>query len=56
MLAATVLATLTSIAFGLGPALQAMRIDVRNALTEGGSRSVAGSKPRLARNLLCPLK
>ena len=52
MLAATVLATLTSIAFGLGPALQAMRIDVRNALTEGGSRSVAGSKPRLARNLL----
>src|SRR5581483_716935 len=37
------IALLTSIVFGLLPALQATRVDLRQALVEGGSPSIAGS-------------
>jgi predicted permease len=43
---------LTSILFGLLPALRAARIDVRAGLTEGGSRGIAGAASRWPRRLL----
>lgn len=42
---------LTSLLFGLFPALQATRMDVRTALTKGG-RGVAGARSRWPRRLL----
>lgn len=36
------LALLTSLAFGLGPAWQASKLDVRSAMNEGSTRAVAG--------------
>jgi predicted permease len=45
-------ALLTSILFGLVPALQASRVDVHGALVEGGTRSVAGGVGGWARRLL----
>lgn len=42
--AAALLSLLVSLIFGLVPALQAARVDVREALLEGGTRSVAGSR------------
>jgi predicted permease len=45
------LALLTSVAFGLLPALQASRVDLRGALIESGGTSVAGSARRWPRRL-----
>lgn len=53
VLGCTILLSLvTSILFGLAPALQATRVDVRTALSEGGSRGVAGSNSRWYRRVL----
>ena len=45
------LALLTSIAFGLLPALQASRVDLRSALIESGGTSVAGTARSWPRRL-----
>ncbi len=53
VLAITLLvALITSIVFGLVPALHASRVDVQAALAESGTRSVAGGQGRWARRLL----
>ena len=53
VLAVTVAAALvTSVLFGLVPALQASRIDVQGALVETGTRSVAGGRGRWPRRIL----
>jgi predicted permease len=44
-------AVLTSLVFGLVPALQTTRIDIRSVLTEGG-RGMAGGRRRWSRNAL----
>lgn len=46
------LTMLTAILFGLVPAIQATRLDVQGALTEGGTRSVAGGARGWPRRLL----
>ena len=46
------LSLLTSVIFGLVPALHATRVDVQGALAESGSRAVAGGGGRLARRVL----
>jgi predicted permease len=47
------LSVVTSLVFGLVPALQASRLDVQAALSEGGSRTIAGgARPRLRRVLV----
>jgi predicted permease len=47
------LSLITSLVFGLVPALQASRLDVQAALSEGGSRSIAGgARPTLRRMLV----
>ncbi|HET9373269.1 MAG TPA: ABC transporter permease, partial [Vicinamibacterales bacterium] len=46
------LAGITSVLFGLAPAWQTSRIDVSTALTEGGSRSIAGSGRHAVRRAL----
>ena len=46
------LAGLTSVLFGILPAWQAGRVDLQQALTDGGSRSIAGGSRHLARRLL----
>lgn len=43
---------LTSLLFGLWPAIQASRIDIRTALVEGGNRGVAGLRTLWPRRLL----
>lgn len=43
---------LTSLLFGLFPAIQASRLDIRSALTEGGGRGTAGARSRWPRRLL----
>lgn len=47
-----VLSLLTTLIFGLVPALQATRLDVQAALSDGGSRSIAGGSRRWPRRLL----
>ena len=49
---AVVLTLLTTILFGLVPALHATRVDVQAALAEGGTRSVAGGARGWPRRLL----
>jgi predicted permease len=46
------LSVVTCLLFGLVPALQATRLDVRAALTEGGSRAVAGGSRQWTRRIL----
>jgi predicted permease len=48
----TALALLTSLVFGLAPAVQASRLDVNAALAGAGSRSVAGGPRHWPRRLL----
>lgn len=53
VLAATIgLSLLTSLVFGLLPALQATQVDVRTSLTESGTRAVAGGHGRWRRLLV----
>jgi predicted permease len=53
VLAITLLvALITSVIFGLVPALHASRVDVQAALAESGARSVAGGRSRWARRAL----
>ncbi len=53
VLAITLLvALITSVVFGLVPALHASRVDVQAALAQSGTRSVAGGQGRWARRLL----
>lgn len=51
MLAMFALAAITSVLFGLAPALQTSRVDIRSVLVEGG-RGVVSSGPRWSRNTL----
>jgi predicted permease len=52
-LAVTILFALgTSVVFGLAPAIQAARLDVRAGLGEGGTRAVAGASNRWPRRAL----
>lgn len=51
MLAMLALAVITSVLFGLAPALQTSRVDIRSVLVEGG-RGVRSSGPRWSRNAL----
>src|SRR6266571_4569788 len=44
LLITTLLSLAASLLFGLAPALQAARVDVRETLMEGGARSVAGGR------------
>ena len=46
------LSIVTSLFFGLVPALQASRVDVNSALTEAGSRAIAGGRRHWPRRLL----
>ena len=53
VLAATLaLSLVTSLLFGLVPALHATRVDVQRALAESGSRAVTGGASRWARRML----
>jgi predicted permease len=52
LLVTLALSIATGIVFGLMPALQASRMNVRLAMTDGGSRSVAGRSSRWPRRLL----
>jgi len=47
-----VVALVTSVCFGLVPALHASRVDVQAVLAEAGTRAVAGGRGRRARSLL----
>jgi len=46
------IAAVTSVLFGLAPALQASRLDVNARLSEGGTRAVAGAANRWPRKIL----
>jgi predicted permease len=46
------LSVVTSVLFGLVPALHATRVDVQGALAESGTRAVAGGRSRWARRVL----
>jgi predicted permease len=52
LLATAVLTCFVSVLFGLAPALQATRVDVRTTLLEGGSRGVAGGGSHWMRRAL----
>ncbi|HKW97780.1 MAG TPA: ABC transporter permease [Bryobacteraceae bacterium] len=50
--ASTALTVATSVLFGLFPAIQASRMDIRTALVESGGRGVAGGRGRWPRRIL----
>jgi predicted permease len=52
LLATLVLSVVVSILFGLAPALQAARVDIRDALLEGGSFGFAGTRSHWLRRTL----
>jgi predicted permease len=52
LLITLLVAIVTSVLFGLVPALHASRVDVQAALAESGTRAVAGGQGRRARSLL----
>ncbi len=52
MAAAATMALVTSILFGIAPALQAMRVDIRGALSDAGARGVAGGRSHWLRRSL----
>jgi putative ABC transport system permease protein len=52
VLATLALTTLTAAIFGLAPALQATRLNVQAALTQGGTRAIAGSARGWSRRAL----
>lgn len=52
LLGTLALSIVTSVFFGLVPALHATRVDVQAALAESGSRAVAGGSSRWARRVL----
>lgn len=52
LLATCVVTLFTTLLFGIWPAVQASRIDIRTALAEAGNRSVAGLRTFLPRRLL----
>jgi predicted permease len=49
---AVLLTMVTTIATGLAPAVQAVRVDVRSALAAAGSRGITGGRRRMARKAL----
>jgi hypothetical protein len=49
LVATALLSLLVSVLFGLAPALQAARLDVREALLNDGSRTVAGNRSHWSR-------
>lgn len=51
-LGTALLALLTSFLFGVAPAIQAVRTDVRNTLLEGGTYGVAGNRSHWLRRIL----
>src|SRR6185437_1996615 len=52
LLATFALSLVTAVVFGLVPAWQASRLDVQAALSEGGSRSIAGGARHWSRRAL----
>jgi predicted permease len=52
LVATLAIAVVTSLLFGLAPALHASRVDVQAALAESGTRAVAGAAGRWPRRLL----
>ena len=50
--ATTLVSLLTSLLFGLFPAIQASRLDIRAGLSEGGGRGAAGARNRWPRRVL----
>jgi predicted permease len=52
LLVTALVAVMTSVLFGLTPALQALRLDIRAGLTSGGGRAVARAVTRWPRRLL----
>ena len=48
----TLVSLLTSLLFGLFPAIQASRLDIRAGLAEGGGRGAAGARNRWPRRIL----
>ncbi len=52
LLVTALVAIVTSVLFGLTPALQALRLDIRAGLTAGGGRAVARAATRWPRRLL----
>jgi len=52
LLASAAIAILVTLLAGIFPAFEAGAVDIRSALTEAGTRSVAGGRPRWSRRIL----